>query len=187
MSLCWSRSPRSRPTFIEIIEMLLNDTNERFEKASFYHKYKAQLKNKCSSTSIHDELSIPLKPTSNAVNIEDDLDNNSSSDENDIHFFPLSRECFEKSENNGNCSLDNDMENDIDIDTIDEITNSVNYRNVSTDIEKKQLNNDNINHSNSKGNSVQSSDGSKGSKISSTTSNGSIANGHAVHYKTTMC
>jgi len=79
------------------------------------------------------------------------------------------------------------MENDIDIDTIDEFTNSVNYRNVSTDSEKKQLNNDNINHSNSKGNSVQSSDGSKGSKISSTTSNGSIANGHAVHYKTTMC
>ncbi len=58
---------------------------------------------------------------------------------------------------------------------------------MSKDCENKQLNNDHMNHSNSKGNSVQSSDGSKGSKISSTTSNGSIANGHAVHYKTTMC
>jgi hypothetical protein len=123
------------------------------------------------------------------VNIEDDLDNNSSSDENDIHFFPLSRECFEKTGNNENYNIDdNDMETDIDIDAIDEFTNSVNCRrNVSIDSENKQLNNDHMNHSNSKGNSVQSSDGSKGSKISSTTSNGSIANGHAVHYKTTMC
>ncbi len=83
MAICWSRSPRNRPTFIDVIEMLLNDTNEHFEKVSFYHKYKSQLKNKCSSTSIHEELLIPLKPTSNTVNIEDDLDYNSSNDEND--------------------------------------------------------------------------------------------------------
>lgn len=186
MSQCWSRVPKHRPTFIIVIEMLLNDSNDIFHQMSYYSKYKSQLKQKCSMTSLDGDLSVPLKQNSNAVNIED---LSYSCDDSDVRFFPLSRtiaipenseiiKCF-------------DDEN-YDIDQIDEFTNEDNLlRNVTIDNNYKQLNNelnnDNNTNTNSKTNSVQSSDGSKGSKISSTTSNGSIANGHALHYKTTMC
>lgn len=38
MKLCWARNARTRPTFIEIIDILLPDLDdERFDQVSFYH------------------------------------------------------------------------------------------------------------------------------------------------------
>lgn len=37
MKLCWERNPRSRPNFVQVIEMLLLDVNGRFKEVSFYH------------------------------------------------------------------------------------------------------------------------------------------------------
>jgi hypothetical protein len=38
MKLCWNRNAKARPTFIEIIDILLPDLDEeRFEQVSFYH------------------------------------------------------------------------------------------------------------------------------------------------------
>ena len=184
MSLCWSRSPKHRPNFIEVIEFLLNDSNEHFLKVSYFSKYKSQLKQKSSSQSLHDEPSAPLKQSPNALHIEENLMDIFDSD---IHFFPLSRTiAIPDSE----VRLQSDDEN-YDIDQIDEYSNA---DHLLKDVTVDSNCNDNQNStnsaktsSNSNCNSKQSSDGSKGSKISSTTSNGSIANGHALHYKTTMC
>ncbi|XP_054160500.1 insulin receptor-like [Oppia nitens] len=178
MSWCWGPTPKRRPNFIEVIEFLLNDTNEGFLKVSYYSKYKSQLKqHKSSSQSIVDDMSMPLKQISNSFNAEENLID--TCDDPTIHFFPLSREiCV--TENGDNEEDDEAMtREDYDIDTIDEFSNEQLLKDVSSD----QQNNMNNHNSNSK----QSSDGSKGSKISSTTSNGSIANGHIVQYKTTMC
>jgi len=192
MSQCWNRSHRNRPNFIEVIEKLLNDTNEHFLEVCYYTKYKSQLKKRSSSTSIHDDLSMPLQQISNTVNIEEDF--NDSYDDSAVHFFPLSR-TIAIPENTDTVIAQFDEEN-YDIDQIDEYTNADHLlRDISIDSHTiRHLNNGNSNsntntncYNNSKGNSVQSSDGSKGSKISSTTSNGSIANGHAVHCKTTTC
>lgn len=147
MYKCWNRIPKHRPNFIDLIEMLLNDTNDKFHKISYYSKYKSQLKRKSSFT-LYDELSMPLKHISNAVNIEEVLDDNH--DDFDIHFFPLSRTIVIP-------------ENDL-------------MANISIESDNMRPNNDNS----SKGNSVQSSDRSTESKISSNASNGSIANGHAL-------
>lgn len=37
MKLCWERIPRSRPNFLQVIEMLLNDVGPHFKDVSFYH------------------------------------------------------------------------------------------------------------------------------------------------------
>ncbi|KAL1429959.1 hypothetical protein MTO96_015453 [Rhipicephalus appendiculatus] len=37
MKLCWERIPRSRPNFVQVIEMLLNDVGPHFKEVSFYH------------------------------------------------------------------------------------------------------------------------------------------------------
>ena len=173
MKHCWSRSPKSRPNFIEVIEMLINDTNEQFLKISYYSKHKSQQKHKSLSQLITDDPSVPLKQISNSLDIEESLMD--ACDDTGVHYFPSA---IAVPENSTQVTPTPEDEN-YDIDhQIDELSHSEHLlRDVSID------NQNNTNHNNSK----QSSDGSKGSKISSTTSNGSIANGHAVHYKTTMC
>lgn len=37
MTLCWERVPRTRPNFLQVIEMLLNDVGPQFKEVSFYH------------------------------------------------------------------------------------------------------------------------------------------------------
>lgn len=184
--MCWSRSPKHRPNFIEVIESLLNDTNERFLKVSYYAKYKSQQKQKSSSQSLHDEPSTPLNQTSNALDREENLVD--IADSSTVHFFPLSRTIAvpHPSESRHLSEEDN-----YDIDQIDEYSNADHLlRDISVEQTNSEHRSDNSNNSaktNSNSNSKQSTEGSKGSKISSTTSNGSIANGHALHYKTTMC
>ncbi|XP_053210076.1 insulin-like peptide receptor isoform X3 [Panonychus citri] len=45
MKVCWMRNPKTRPTFMELIEILLPDIDsEKFMKVSFYAKAKAKAK-----------------------------------------------------------------------------------------------------------------------------------------------
>ena len=37
MAMCWHKNPKARPTFIEIIEILLPELNQKFHQVSFYH------------------------------------------------------------------------------------------------------------------------------------------------------
>lgn len=37
MTLCWERVPRTRPNFLQVIEMLLSDVGPQFKEVSFYH------------------------------------------------------------------------------------------------------------------------------------------------------
>ena len=188
MALCWSRSPKHRPNFIEVIEFLLSEANERFFEVSYFSKHKSQIKQKSSSQSLHDEPSAPLKPMSNDIHIEENLMD--VLDDSSVHFFPLSRTIAIP--DNNEVRVQSDDEN-YDIDQIDEYSNADHLlKDVTVDSNRNDHQNSTScaktgSNSNSNCNSKQSSDGSKGSKISSTTSNGSIANGHGLHYKTTMC
>jgi hypothetical protein len=40
MELCWSKDPKLRPSFLEIIRMLEDDVSEDFLATSFYHEMK---------------------------------------------------------------------------------------------------------------------------------------------------
>lgn len=45
MTMCWARNPKARPTFVEIIEMLLPDVeHSKFAAFSFYHGEWQQMK-----------------------------------------------------------------------------------------------------------------------------------------------
>lgn len=37
MRRCWQHRPSARPTFMEIIEHLLDDANQKFHQVSFFH------------------------------------------------------------------------------------------------------------------------------------------------------
>lgn len=42
MRRCWQHRPSGRPTFMEIIEMLLDDVNQNFRNISFYFTKEGQ-------------------------------------------------------------------------------------------------------------------------------------------------
>lgn len=41
MRRCWQHRPTARPTFLDIIQMLLPDAHERFPALSFFHSPEA--------------------------------------------------------------------------------------------------------------------------------------------------
>ncbi|RWS08270.1 insulin receptor-like protein [Dinothrombium tinctorium] len=173
MCMCWEARPKARPTFTEIIETLLPDiTDPKFKEKSFYHTQRPQMLQK--KVSLHEEInsSTPLKHSCDAKG-DDNSDSEETSDNYTVQYFPslvhhvpetFDEECVQIERERG----DNDHDDHQDA----EVTND---SNVNT----KMLN------ENSK--SIPSSDGSKGSKVSNATSNGSIANGHILRYNTTPC
>lgn len=42
MRRCWQHRPTARPTFMDIITMLLDDANPKFQQVSFYHSLQGQ-------------------------------------------------------------------------------------------------------------------------------------------------
>lgn len=42
MRRCWQHRPTARPTFMDIITMLLDDVNLKFKQVSFYHSQQGQ-------------------------------------------------------------------------------------------------------------------------------------------------
>lgn len=180
MSWCWNRNPKNRPRFIEIIEVLLSDANPRFEDMSFYFKMKSQmLKQKSSQTSLQNEDEEASTLLTN------------SHDNGNVNVFPMSR-TVPLNECDGMPDSPIEEEDEDDINNIDEFSpryalNDTRHQVRLNPIEK-HINRQNKNENNRQQvnqNSVQSSESSKGSKISNTTSNGSIANGHV--YRTTTC
>lgn len=42
MRRCWQHRPSARPTFMDIITMLLDDVSPKFQSVSFYHSTQGQ-------------------------------------------------------------------------------------------------------------------------------------------------
>lgn len=90
MTLCWTKNPRGRPTFLEITDFLLAemDNPEKFLSVSFYAKAKQENK-----TRSHREISCitPLKSDSETLSCFDEEDgdtNTTKGDHLDIKYFP---------------------------------------------------------------------------------------------------
>lgn len=75
MTMCWHKNPKARPTFIELIEMLLKDVSLKFRQVSFY--YTQHL----TSASEMDEAATPNTPLRSSVREEDN-------DQNSYRYFP---------------------------------------------------------------------------------------------------
>ncbi|GFY37051.1 insulin receptor [Trichonephila inaurata madagascariensis] len=160
MELCWAKNPKARPTFTELIDMLLPDINQNhFREVSFYFTQRLETSAKetdCDSAT----ASTPMR--TQWVDSHNSRENSDA--ESEIAFFPPTRSTTQTDYNNrGKNHLDGNSRGD--------------SRAYSV-------------HSNdgSKGMSVTSSDDSKGSKVS-TTSNGSVPNGLIpfVPCRTTTC
>ena len=177
MNLCWARNPKARPTFVEIIEMLLPDVETtEFHTVSYYHGERSQKR----PPSQEDAESTPLNSAS-----KDAEDNDG--DKVPVKFFPnpSNQWMFPASTDpreGGEAALqiDNDSED-----------NSCAEGDVAKKPKGEKANGTSLVKRvrfpfTDKGASIQSSDGSKGSKISSATSNGSLVNGH-IPSNTTTC
>ncbi|XP_023210808.1 insulin-like peptide receptor isoform X2 [Centruroides sculpturatus] len=162
MKLCWAKNPKARPTFTELIEILLPDVNERFKKVSFYFTQYQQM---CLQETDVDQVdtatpATPLK--SQGAWDESSLASHDNSDEEmDIRYFPSVKIVQDKEKKT------------LPLDTLDK--ESVEESNCRTDQSSED---------NSKGLSIHSNEGSKGisddsksSKVSNL-SNGSLANGN---------
>lgn len=141
MVMCWHKNPKARPTFLEIIEMLLPDVSSKFHRDSFYFTQR-HLMNPVDT----DDAATPTTPLRSSVREDDNS-------ESAYRYFPSATQLPEESSHQ------------------DEPSTSVAVDVSSSDF-RAEASNDG-----SKGISVNYSDGSKGSKISSI-SNGSVANGH---------
>ncbi|KFM63995.1 Insulin-like receptor, partial [Stegodyphus mimosarum] len=159
MDLCWDKNPKARPTFIELIDMLLPDINQnKFREVSFYFTQRQETCAKENELCDSATASTPMRTQwMDTQNSREDSD-----DESEIVFFPPTRDI-----SHVNCRGDNYQQEDIRVENRAYSVHS---------------------NDGSKGMSVTSSDDSKGSKISSA-SNGSIANGHIsiLPGRTTMC
>ncbi|GIY56891.1 receptor protein-tyrosine kinase [Caerostris extrusa] len=155
MELCWAKNPKARPTFTELIDMLLPDINQNhFREVSFYFTQRQETSAKetdCDSAT----ASTPMRTQwMDSQNSREDSDA-----ESEIAFFPPTRSITQTDYTRGKNSLDG---------------NARAYSVHSNDGGKMSVNN--------------SSDDSKGSKVSST-SNGSVPNGLIpfVPCRTTTC
>lgn len=90
MTLCWTRNPRGRPTFLEIIDFLLSELEkpEKLLSVSFYAKSKKEAKPPATK-----EISCttPLKSESETLSYFDEEDADNEVVKNDhpvINFFP---------------------------------------------------------------------------------------------------
>ncbi|XP_054719002.1 insulin-like peptide receptor [Uloborus diversus] len=138
MVMCWHRHPKARPTFIEIIEMLLPDVNQKFHQVSYYFTQRHLL----NPSDFEDNAtpSTPLRVSMNSNNLS----------ESAYRYFPSATQLP------------------------DEESGGAGEAAACSDVSAVLVNS---NNEGSKGISINCSDGSKDSKISSI-SNGSVANGH---------
>ncbi|XP_035205023.1 insulin-like growth factor 1 receptor [Stegodyphus dumicola] len=159
MDLCWDKNPKARPTFIELIDMLLPDINQnKFREVSFYFTQRQETCAKENELCDSATASTPMRTQwMDTQNSREDSD-----DESEIAFFPPTRDI-----SHVNCQGDSYHQE------------AIRGENRAYSVHSND---------GSKGMSVTSSDDSKGSKISSA-SNGSIANGHISFLpgRTTMC
>lgn len=90
--MCWHRNPKARPTFIEIIEMLLPELNQKFHQVSFYHTQHLP-----NSPDINDAGVLPTTPLRSPTRDED-------SDQSVYRYFPSATQIPEE---NFNFTFDN--------------------------------------------------------------------------------
>lgn len=73
MRRCWQHRPSARPTFMDIITMLLPDTSPVFAEVSFFHSQEAQdLARGQHQTVLMDDVTTPLHPNGDHDEEEDD-------------------------------------------------------------------------------------------------------------------
>lgn len=123
MSDCWQRNPKSRPTFIEIIECLLPEASPKFHEVSYYYRYRSQnLKNKQQRPDDR-----PPPDASTPLTIDERSDNGDANcDVSTKRVFPMSRtvpvdECDAVTVTPPH---DSSFEENDDIDEIDEFSDS---------------------------------------------------------------
>lgn len=162
MKLCWAKNPKARPTFTELIEVLLPDVNERFKKVSFYYTQYQQM---ClQETDVeHADAATPATPLKSPCQWDESslASHDNSDEEMDIRYFPTVKIAQDKEKKSHQLDM-------LDKESVDEV-------NCRTDQSIED---------NSKGLSIHSNEGSKGvsddsksSKVSNL-SNGSLANGN---------
>ncbi|XP_013775128.2 insulin receptor-like [Limulus polyphemus] len=84
MRLCWYFNPKARPTFFELIEMLLPDVPDSFWNVSYYFSQRPEV---ITHENEDTTLSTPLKSADNTENhSQDEIDQ--SSGEGGVRFFP---------------------------------------------------------------------------------------------------
>lgn len=103
MEMCWHRNPKARPTFIEIIEMLLPELNQKFHQVSFYHTQHLP-----NSPDHNDADAPPTTPLRSPVRDEDN-------DQSVYRYFPSATQIPEENFN-------------FTFDSGDAIASSSNYR-----------------------------------------------------------
>lgn len=91
MDLCWDRNPKARPTFIELIDMLLPDINHaKFREVSFYFTQRQETCTKENELCDSVTASTPMRTQW--------MENQNSRDESDVEsevtFFPPTRNIF---------------------------------------------------------------------------------------------
>lgn len=152
MKLCWLRNPRARPKFVEVIEMLLQDVNSRFREVSFYHT--SELKSRGSGHGARSSEEPQEKD-------EEEEEEEEATAEAPLWQLPDAASLQEMDDEKlqkcfSDCIDDDDDDDEVPIRTERRTSTSERRRDPPT--------------------SLPSSDGSKGSKVS-TVSNGSLANG----------
>lgn len=79
MRLCWQHKPMTRPSFMELVKLLLPDVSPDFVKVSFYHSEEGRELYAPQRSELMDDPSTPLRVTRD---IEDfSLDDGSDDDE----------------------------------------------------------------------------------------------------------
>lgn len=151
MRSCWHYHPRSRPTFVQLIDRLLPDVDPHFKEVSFYHTCHDR-NHGTQETTIFDE--------------EEDVD-----DGKDITPSTPLRSPEDVSVPLGISSTSDDDDHDVGI-----RANRPGRKPWSIRSKNPQQLSCNSNDG-SKGISISSSDGSKDSKSSACSANGSIING----------
>lgn len=94
MDLCWDKIPKARPTFIELIDMLLPDINEaKFREVSFYFTQRQETCTKENELCEAATASTPMRTQwMEGQNSRDESDN-----ESEVTFFPPTRNCYTRS------------------------------------------------------------------------------------------
>lgn len=158
MAMCWHKNSKARPTFIEIIEMLLPDVNPKFHTLSYYHTQRLVT----NSIDI-EEADTPNTPLRSSAH-----DESLSADSNQtFRYFPSATVIPEDGNMNGDGPV---TANDTD-GPVAALDAGPAVGDVATGLNSNE---------GSKAISINYSEGSKGSKIS-TYSNGSVSNGHVVY------
>ena len=83
MEMCWSKDPKMRPSFLEIVRLLEDDVSEDFVQCSFYHemKKKALEDTLCQEGNLYELLARPLTtPLTNSGKLKRDHSTCSSDD-----------------------------------------------------------------------------------------------------------